>query len=99
MPFEQLLIHLGPADHLYITLGGRRVFSARVQNNTIIITSSTNTEYPPVDAVFYNQVLQRSRALPIDERWITSNYTDPNWMNCPCRNRSPWVAALIRNFP
>jgi hypothetical protein len=98
MTFDQILALIDPKEPTFQTLGKRSNFQARVVGGHIVITSSTGKKYPPVDAAFYNLVLQWYMNLEVNLSRRTDHYTDSYWPQCPCRNRSPWVAALIIHF-
>jgi hypothetical protein len=79
------------------TLGGRSSFWVEKIGNKFQIINSSNNIYP-VDSSLFQLVFQRYKALNIEDRFKASQYTDPNWVNCPNRVASVYIAALIKYF-
>ena len=79
------------------TLGGRSYFWVeKIGNKFQIINSSINIYL--VDSSLFQLVFQRYKALKIDDRFKSSQYTDPKWVNCPNRVASVYIAAIIKHF-
>ena len=79
------------------TLGGRSYFWVEKIENSLQIINSSNNIYP-VDSPLFHLIFQRFKALNIEDRFKSSQYTDPNWANCPNRVASVYIAALIKYF-
>ena len=78
------------------TLGGRSKFKAEINNNNcLIITISSDKEFEVSDALAA-AVLKRYESSSNGEKYMTSNYTDPAWQDCPNRIVSPYVARIFK---
>jgi hypothetical protein len=78
------------------TLGGRTTFLFKELEDgyLILLIGKNRTRY----IVNPGQIrIIRERILELDEndRYVTSQYTDPKWKGCPGRMFAPAVAKLI----
>ena len=80
-----------------LTLGKTSFFWVERNGNIFQIINSKNKTYP-VDLELFKLILERYKSLKIEIRFKTGQYTDPKWKDCPSRNFSPYVAAIIRHF-
>jgi hypothetical protein len=95
MSFQDLLTAIGPIDKTFTTLAGRSTFKARAKAGKIMITTSTGRTCNGVNEALYNQVKARYDQLPAAEKEMTSRYSRPNWDDCPCMIRAPYIPAIF----
>ena len=95
MAYKDLLTAIGPIDRTFTTLGGRATFKARAAADEIIITVGKNQTCYRVNEAFHNRVRARYDQLPAGQKEVTSEYSRPNWDDCPCMIRAPYVPAIF----
>ena len=79
------------------TLGKRSFFWVERNWNIFQIINSENKTYP-VDLKLFKLILERYKSLRIEIWFKTGQYTYSMWIDCPNRNFSPYVAAIIQHF-
>jgi len=94
--YNKILSHLKKKIKLQ-TLGKRSHFWIEKDGSILQIINSKNKAYP-VDLEFFKIILKRYNSLEIEIRFKTGQYTDTEWKECPNRNSSPYVAAIIQYF-
>ena len=92
MTYEQLLAALNPCRE-FPTLAERSKFQACNRNSTLVIITSSGSEYP-IKRNIYNSVRERYENLNPDQRKISQNYTDTAWDQCPNRIQAPYLPAI-----
>ena len=79
------------------TLKNRSRFRVNVIGDLLVITNSSGSQYKVTELLF-NKVLQRFNTLNQNDRFTSSQYTDPTWVECPNRITSVYIAAIIKQY-
>lgn len=99
MNYEEFLAYLNQngGQMKFRTLGGRANFIAHNNNCKLYITNRNDIEYA-VKTDIFRQVYDRFQASDEPNRYMTSQYTDPAWQDCPQRIICPYIAAIFREI-
>lgn len=80
-------------------LGNTSYFYIKYENEASIMIIGKEAQYFYIDKKLWDTVCERIDELPIDERKVSSKYTDSSegW-KCPNRLYSPNIPAICRQY-
>ena len=78
-------------------IGRRRFFHARIEQQTVVFTSSNNVEhFLPLSRV--ELVFNRYVNAPDHRKHMSNHYSYGIWQEAPNLTTPPWMAAIIRHY-
>ena len=95
--FQTALAALGSQAVSIPTLGNQAQITVQVIIDSQVIQITTSSgKVGQIDEEHWNLVMARIVSLPMEERGMTSRFTEDYWKEVPNRIFSPYIPAIIR---